>query len=114
MAVLARQQLSGVGVSAGIALPMRYQLFEGNGFSLLLNFSGGGPAVAVANVQLSNDPLALTNPTQARWNNHDVLVGITVDRNNSIFFPVYACRLQLTAWTSGTVALDVGTYDYQL
>jgi hypothetical protein len=109
-----RLSLSAVGVSAPFSLPMKNQIFTGAGISLLLNFSGGGPAVATATVEVSNDPVAFSTPTLARWNAHDILVGITADKNNSIIYPINCLRLRLTAWTSGTVVLDIGFFDYSL
>jgi hypothetical protein len=109
-----RLQLSAVGVSAPFSLPMKNQIYAGAGISLLLNFSGGGPAVATATVQVSNDTVAFSTPVSARWNNHDVLVGLTADKNSSIVYPINCIRLQLTAWTSGIVTLDIGYFDYSL
>jgi len=81
------------------------------GFSLLVNFSGPGStpdAAATVDVQVSNDPLAVNDPTNARWNTHDVLNGLTADTNDTIIAPIYAARLNCTAYTSGTITLHIG------
>lgn len=111
-------QLSAVGFSPSIALPMKTQIYAGEaGYSLLVNFTTG--ASATATVQVSNDPNANPNNTiavqnTARWNNHDILQNLTASTNSSIVFPVYAVRLSVSAWTSGTVSLDIGALDYLL
>lgn len=68
-------------------------------------------AVATANVQVSNDPsVGNASPiiaSGARWNLHDVLQNMNADRNSSLAYPVLYARLQVTAWTSGTVALNI-------
>ena len=68
-------------------------------------------AVATANVQVSNDPTVSHSSAlvaqSARWNLHDVLQGLNTDRNSSLAYPVAYVRLQVTAWTSGTVALHI-------
>ena len=74
---------------------------------LLLNFSGGGPAVGTATVQISNDPLALTSPTTVAWNAHDLMQGLTADTNSSLIVCVVAVRLLVTAYTSGVITLQV-------
>ena len=117
MALITPVTLSGVGVSAPIILPQWQQMWMPGGMPVLLNFSGGGPAVATATVQVSCDPnvaLFNTNAAQyalARWNAHDILVNLSGDKNSSIAYAVYAIRLQLTAYTSGIVQLQVGWVD---
>lgn len=68
-------------------------------------------AIATANVQVSNDP-SVESPSSAiasgaHWNLHDVLQNMTGDRNSSLAYPVLYVRLQVTAWTSGTVTLNI-------
>lgn len=109
-----RVSLSAVGVSAPIPLPMKGYIYAGSGVSLLLNFSGGGPAVANATVEVSSDPNAINAPASAKWNAHDTLAGKSADANSSIVYPLAAVRLRLTTWSSGTVSLDVGLPDYTL
>lgn len=82
------------------------------GMSVLVNFSGGGPAVATVDVQLSNNynPNA---PTTAMWNNHDSLSGLTADANGILTVPVGAIRLNPSPsspvpYSSGTVTLGIG------
>ncbi len=114
MAVYTLSQ-TGIGTSPIFAILMKPEAWVGvGGVSLLVNFSGspGGAAVATATVQISNDINAgNANPNiaaTARWNAHDVLQGITADRNSSIVYPVAYVRLTLSAWTSGTVTLQIG------
>ena len=104
--------LGAVGVTGVVTLPMKLQLYQAAGISMLVNFSSG--ANATATVQVSNDPTAYTSPTTALWNSHDVLKAITASTNSSVVYPIYAFRLQLTAWVAGTVTLQVGIFDYQL
>ncbi len=110
--------------AAGVSLPYQVQLknavWAGNGgLSLFLNFTGttnpstgaasGAAAVATATVQITNDPVALTvnGADSARWVAHPVLNGITGDAASAQEFACLAIRLVLTAWTSGTVALQI-------
>lgn len=103
--------LSAIGNSTPFSLPMKGYAFAGQaGYSALVNFSSG--ANLTATVQVSNDPVALSSPSTARWNNHDTLNGLTGSKNSSIVFPIYAVRLVVTAYTSGTVSLDLGLPDY--
>jgi hypothetical protein len=111
-------QLAATGFSPSIALPMKTQIYTGEaGYSLLVNFSNG--AVATATVQVSNDPNSNPNnpiavQNTARWNSHDILQNLSASTNSSIVFPVYAVRLSVSAWTSGTISLDIGALDYLL
>jgi hypothetical protein len=110
--------LSGNGTTASIAMPMKNYLFTGQeGMSLLVNFSSG--ASATATVQVSNDPNAnpqnpIATQNLARWNNHDTLNNLTGSKNSSVVFPVYAVRLQVSGYSSGTISLDLGLPDYYL
>lgn len=83
-----------------------------SGVSILVNFSGGGPAVATVDVQLSNNynPNA---PSTAVWNNHDSLSTLTSDANGILSVPVGAVRINpspgaASPYTSGTVTLSIG------
>lgn len=118
MALITPVLISGVGFSAPIILPQWQQMWVGGpGFPMLVNFSGGGPAVGTVSVQVSCDPNVAfygNNPAQyalARWNLHDVLQGLTNDKNDSVGFCVYAARLWCSAYTSGTIQLQVGWVD---
>ena len=111
--------------TAAQRLPQSYQNFP-NGFSALVNFSGGGqgytfpgaltPAAGTVTLQVTNDPRAsqqATNPAvyaQTCWNNHDILANLTADKNDSIFFPCGWVRL-VGIITSGTVNAFIGTGD---
>lgn len=107
-----RMQVSAIGASAPFLLPKGAQDWTGNAaVSILVNFSGGGPAVGTVSLQVSNDPLANTTPALARWNNHDTLVNLTGDANATIAAPIYAARLNCTAYTSGTITADLGFAD---
>jgi hypothetical protein len=103
-------------------LPVHYELFQGNGISCLVNFSGQGigfgtitPAQGTVTLQVSNDPNAnpngpLSAQALARWNNHDTLFSLTTDKNSSIIYPCSFCRLVGTV-TSGTVIAFIGVSD---
>lgn len=110
--------LAAVGQSVSIAVPMKTQFYQGQGgISMLLSFSSG--AVLTGGVQVSNDPLANPQNTAAvqataQWNNHDILTALTASKNSSMVFPVYAVRLVCTAYTSGTLYLNIGALDYML
>ena len=104
--------LSATGNTDVVTIPMKYQIYQAAGISLLVNLTSG--ASLTAGVQVSNDPLAYTNPSTALWNFHDTLQNLTASKNSSIIYPVYALRLNCSAWTSGTVTLQIGIFDYSL
>lgn len=123
MAVI-QASVSAVGPSATVKLPMSgANWFPMGGMAFLVNFSGNGvgipglpDAVGTVTVQVSNDPLAnpnnnATDQANARWNNHDILVGLTTDKNDSVVYPCAYVRLYATAWTSGTITLQIGYAD---
>lgn len=96
-----------------VSVPTNFWSLAASYISCLLNFSGqaaagGTPAVGTATLQISNDPNAnpnLNNATanaNARWNNHDILVSQTGDKNDSIVVPCRYVRLVGTVM-SGTV-----------
>lgn len=118
--------ISALGASSTISLPMGYANWPNlgaGGLSFLVNLSGPGvgipggvAAVATVTVQVSNDVNA--NPNQpaatqalARWNNHDILVNLSTDKNSSVVFPCAYARLYCTAYTSGTATLQIGWVD---
>lgn len=108
--------LTAVGSTGSVGLPMKAQCYDGQaGYSLLCYITG----TLTANVQVSNDPLSNPNNTlaiqnTARWINHDVLNTLNASKNSSLVFPVYAIRLNCSAYTSGAVFLDIGALDYTL
>src|SRR5580658_2780001 len=115
MAVLTLSLSAGSGTLIGpvVLAPTNFWTLASTGISCLVNFSGqaaagGTPAVGNVTLQISNDPNAnpnLNNAVQAaaaRWNNHDILVNLTGDKNDSIVYPCRYLRLVGTV-TSGTV-----------
>lgn len=76
----------------------------GEGTSLLLNFSAG--ASATVSVQVTGD-VPVNTTGGGIWNNHDTLVNETASANGNIQYPVTAVRLNVTAYTSGTITLTV-------
>lgn len=123
MAVI-QTSISALGASAAVKIPMgTANWYWGGGMSFLVNFSGNGvgipgvvDAVGTATVQVSNDPLANPNRTvaeqaAARWNNHDILVSLTTDKNSSVVYPCAYARIYCTAFTSGTITLQIGWAD---
>lgn len=123
MAVL-RASISAVGASSVISLPMAFaNWYPAGGIACLVNFSGNGvgipgtpDAVGTVTVQVSNDPAANPNldavtQSNARWNNHDILASLTTDKNSSVVYPCAYARIYCTAYTSGTITLDIGYAD---
>lgn len=123
MAII-QTSVSAIGPSATLSLPMGLgNWYPAGGFSFLVNFSGNGvgipgiaDAVGTVTVQVSNDPLAnpnnsATDQANARWNNHDILVGLTTDKNSSVVYPCAYARIYCTAYTSGTVTMQIGWMD---
>ena len=108
---------TGLGPTSPYLIYLKRQAWQGMGVGLLVNFSGSpnGAAVATGTVQVTCDPAILSQAAStqatARWNNHDTLVNLTNDKNSSIAYPVLAVRLNLTAWTSGSVTLGIGVPD---
>jgi hypothetical protein len=109
---------SAQGVSAPYQVMLKSNFWAGNGgIGLIVNFTGttnpatgaasGAAASATATVQISSDPLALTAPNSAKWIAHPVLTGITTDMASAQQFACVAIRLVLTAYASGTVALQI-------
>ncbi len=88
---------------------------------ILMNNLNGSPFNAGIGVDLSagasmtytveytfDDVFALTfNPATATWYSTTGLTALTADGAGSIGFPVTGIRLNVTAWTSGTVAFTV-------
>lgn len=117
--------VSALGASGVISLPMgiaNWAGLGGSGIAFLVNFSGAGvgiglnPAAGTVTVQVSNDVNANPNQTAAtqalaRWNNHDTLKSLTTDQNSSVVFPIAYARLYCTAYTSGTITLQVSWVD---
>lgn len=103
-----RTSLSAVGGSTPIQPRTSMQDWTGGGVSLLVNF---GSAVATVTVQISNDPTAMSSPATARWNDHDTLHDLTANMNGTLSVVIYAVRLYASAWTSGTITLDMGQGD---
>lgn len=118
MANLPSLQMSAAGNSVSSGMPMKASIFQfGGGISCLMNFSAG--ANLTATLQVTNDPNG--NPANtpavqntARWQNHDILQGITASKNSSIVYPVAYARLVVTNYISGTVTVDFGVPDYAL
>lgn len=110
--------LKAVGVSTPYQVMLKKNFWAGNGgIGLILNFTGttstttgapsGAAASATVTVQITSDPMALTNPNAALWIAHPVLTGITNDMASAQEFACVAIRLVMTTWVSGTVMLQV-------
>src|SRR6267142_820108 len=75
------------------------------GIGLLCTVSAG--AGLTYSVQVTNDPI----PTDGgNWNEHDTLTLQTGSSNGDIAYAVNAVRLVVTAWSSGSVNLGIGTW----
>ena len=101
-------QMTAAGVSNitpnGICNIDPQKMTYGEGTSLLLNFSSG--ASATATVQISGD-VPVNTTGGGIWNNHDTLVNETSSANGNLQYPVTAVRLNVTAYSSGTITLTV-------
>ena len=95
---------STVNGSGGVCNIDPQRMTNGAGVALLLNFSSG--AVATATVQVTGD-VPVNTSGGGLWNSHDTLVAETASANGNIQFAVTAVRLNVTAYTSGTVTLTV-------
>lgn len=73
--------------------------------TLLVNFSSG--ASATTNIEVSNSPYAVENPTAAAWNSHDTLKALTASANSTLAGPVVAVRINNTVYASGTIRLGL-------
>ena len=101
-------QATSAGVSNGSNTGVCYidpqRMAQGAGVGLLLNFSSG--ASATVSVQLTGDnPVSTTGG--GIWNNHDTLVSETGSANGNIQYAVTGVRLNVTAYSSGTITLTV-------
>lgn len=126
MAIIQLSLSAGQVVSAVFGLPFPYEAWTGQGVSCLMNFSGNGvnapntlpavpgtPATGTVTLQVSNDPNASSSSQSGvpgRWNNHDILVAITADKNDSLVFPCRFVRLVGTV-SAGTVVCIIGAAD---
>jgi hypothetical protein len=55
-------------------------------------------------VQVTADPIPTAN---GNWNNHDILVSQVASANGNITYPVTGVRLNVTAYSSGSVNLGI-------
>jgi hypothetical protein len=55
-------------------------------------------------VQVTADQQPSTN---GNWNNHDTLVNLTGSANDNVAFPITGLRLNVTAFSSGSINLGV-------
>lgn len=94
------------------SLPQKLAMYSGYGIALLLNISPG--ASLVATVQVTNDPNYTSNPAICRWNNHDVLQGLSASQNSSLVYPIAGLQLVVSSWVSGSAQLQIGLADYQV
>jgi hypothetical protein len=82
----------------------------GGGFSPFPSWSLGiictvsAGASLTYSVQVTADQQPSTN---GNWNNHDTLVNLTVSANDNVAFPITGIRLNVTAFSSGSVNLGV-------
>lgn len=115
MALLQSLSLNKNGNSTSVKIPMKSELFTGQGGCSLLCYITGS---LTANVYVSNDPNASPDKTQAeqdsaRWILHDTMNAMTTSKSGSIVFPVYAVRLVVSNYSSGSATLDIGVLDDQ-
>lgn len=91
-------------VSSPLPLDYKHAPFS---VSLLADVSAGGNLTY--KVQYTADDIfdSTWNPATANWQDHSVLTAQTASNNSNLAFPVTAVRLNVTAYTSGSVRLAV-------
>jgi hypothetical protein len=97
--------INGADGGSGIQVSYRQSSILITSLGLICTLSNG--ASLTYSVQVSADPPAggITH-----WNNHDVLVAQTASANSNILYPVTALRLNVTAYSSGSVTLGVAQW----
>lgn len=81
--------------------------FDGNTTVLLGLVATVSPGASLTySVQVTADP----PENFQNWNNHDVLVGQTTSANSNVSYPITGIRLNVTAYTSGSVNLGVAQW----
>lgn len=97
-----RQDVTVSSVAASAPLPMDFKQNPFNvGFGVVISGGGG----ATYSVQHTFDDLALGTPTT--WFDNSTVAAETTNMDGNYAFPVTAIRLNVTAYTSGTVTLSV-------
>lgn len=103
--------MSAVGKSPPVVLNLT------NGYT---PYFGPAPAWAVGLIVTVSPGASLTYTVEVtadqvpsssgNWNSHDVLAAQTASANGNIAYPVTAIRLNVTAYSSGSVNLGVATW----
>lgn len=83
--------------------PTKSQFYAPASIGLFCTLSSG--ASLTYSVQVTGDPPGSSDPTN--WIDHDVLTGLTASKISNILYACSAIRLNVTAYTSGSVNLAV-------
>lgn len=102
-------KMSAVGKSAPLVIDMSQAPYftpsSNYVLGLIATLSAG--ANLTYTVEVTADPVPLAG---GNWNSHDVLVLQTASANSNIAYPVTGVRLNVTAYTSGTINLGVAKW----
>lgn len=102
-------RLSAAGKSASLIIDMSQSPYftpsSNYVLGLIVTLSAG--ASLTYTVEVTADPVPAAG---GNWNSHDILVSQTVSANSNIYYPVTGIRLNVTAYTSGTVNLGVAKW----
>lgn len=104
MARPVRVTLGAVAVSAPIPLNNYSTPFN---VGIGCDISAGGSLTYTVEHTFDDVFAATFNPATATWFPTTGLSAQTTDQNGNYSAPVVACRLNVTAWTSGTVTMTV-------
>lgn len=102
-----RPQYITVG-SATVSSPFPLD-YRAKPFSVSLMADVAAGSTLTYKVQYTSDDIydSAWNPATANWQDHSILSAQTASNNSNLAFPVTAIRLNVTAYTSGSVRLAV-------
>lgn len=102
-------KVSSQSASAPIVIDMSQQPYFGFNPSywlgLVCTVSAGATLTYSVQVTADQVPSASGN-----WNNHDILLNQTASANSNVAYPVTGIRLNVTAYTGGSVNLGVAKW----
>lgn len=109
MSAFAGVTVSSQSASAPILIKMEQHPYLGfvpcYSLGLICTVSSGASLTYSVQVTADQVPSASGN-----WNNHDVLVLQTASANSNIAYPVTAVRVNVTAYSSGSVNLGIAKW----
>jgi len=109
MARPVRQSLAPAGAAVGAPIICDISLKTGVAFNIGFAVDISAGAVLTFKVQHTYDDVFANNfdPSTATWFDHPTVVGKTADSDGSYNVPIMALRVNVTAWTSGTLNFTV-------